>query len=180
MKVKSLSRGQLFVTPWTIAYQAPPSMGFSRQECWSGLPFPSPGDLPDLGIKPRSPTLQADALLSEPPGKCGSIQLSSLSLVRLFATPWTAVLQASLSITSSRSLLKLMSIKSVMPSNPLILCCPLLLPLLIFPSIRVFSNESVLCNRWPKDWSFSFSISPSNEYSGLISFRMDWLDLLFV
>ena len=88
--------------------------------------------------------------------------------------------QASLSITNSWSLLKLMSIESVIPSNHLILCCPLLLPLSIYPSIRVFSNESVLCIRQPKDWSFSFSIRPSNEYSGLISFRMDWLDLLAV
>ena len=97
--------------------------------------------------------------------------MRELSHVRLFATPWTAAHQASLSITNSRSLLKLMSIESVMPSNPLILCHPLLLPS-IFTSIRVFSNESVLPIRWPKDWSFSFSISPSNEYSGLISFRM--------
>ena len=94
--------------------------------------------------------------------------------------PWTAAHQASLSITSSWSLLKLMSIESVMPSNHLILCRSLLLPPLFFPSIRVFSSESVLCTRWPKYWSFSFSISPSNEYSGLISFRMDWLDLLAV
>ena len=95
-------------------------------------------------------------------------------------TPWTAAVhQASLSITNSRSLLKLMSIESVMPSNHLILCRPLLLPRSIFPSIRVFSNESVRI-RWPKYWSFSFRISPSNEYSGLISFRMDWLDLLAV
>ena len=94
------------------------------------------------------------------------------------ATPQTAAGQASLSITNSWSLLKLMSIKSVMPSNHLILCCPLLLPPSIFPSIRVFSNESVLRIRWPKYWSFSFSISSFNEYSGLISFRMDWLDLL--
>ena len=86
--------------------------------------------------------------------------------------------QASLSITNSQNLLKLMSIESVMPSKHL--CCPLLFPPLIFPSIRVFSNESVLCTRWPKYWSFSFNISPSNEYSGLISFRMDWLDLLAV
>ena len=93
-------------------------------------------------------------------------------------TPWTAAHQASLSITNSRSLLKLMSIESVMPSNHLILCHPLLLPPSVFPSIRVFSNESVLCIRWPKYWRYSFSISPSNEYSGLISFRMDWLDLL--
>ena len=94
--------------------------------------------------------------------------------------PWTAAHQASLSITSSRSLLKLMSIESVMPSNHLSLCCPLLLPPSIFPSNRVFSNESVLHIRWPKYWSFSFSISPSDEYSGLISFMMDWLDLLAV
>ena len=104
--------------------------------------------------------------------------VQSFSCVRLFATPWTAARQASLSITSSRSLLKLMSIESVMPSNHLILCCPLLFLPLIFPSIRVFSNELVLHIRWPKYWSFSFSISPSNEHSGLISFRMDWLDLL--
>ena len=94
-------------------------------------------------------------------------------------SPWTVACQASLSITYSQSLLKFMSIKLVMPFNHLILCRPLLPPS-IFPSIRVFSNESVLHVRWPKDWSFSFSISPSNEYSGLISFRMDWLDLLAV
>ena len=103
-----------------------------------------------------------------------------LSRVRLFVTPWTAALQASLSITNSRNLLKLMSIESVMPSNHLILYCPLLLLPSIFPSNRVFSNKSVLHIRWPKDWSFSFSISPSNDYSGLISFRIDWLDLLAV
>ena len=107
-----------------------------------------------------------------------SVQL--LSHVRLFATPWTAACQASLSITSSWNLLKLMSIELVMPSNHLILCCPLLLLPSIFPSIRVFSNESALPIRWPKDWSFSFNIIPSNEHSGLISFRMDWLDLLAV
>ena len=95
-------------------------------------------------------------------------------------TPWTAARQASLSITNSWSLLKLKSIESVMPSNYLILCCPLLLLPSIFPSIRVFANESVLRIQWPKYWSFSFNISPSNEYSGLISFRMDWLDLLAV
>ena len=103
-----------------------------------------------------------------------------LSRVRLFVTPWTAARQASLSITNSQSLLKLMPVESVMPSNHIILCRPLLLPPSIFPSIRVFSNESVLRIRWPKYWSFSFSISLSNEYSGLISFRMDWLDLLAV
>ena len=100
--------------------------------------------------------------------------------VRLFATSWTAARQASLYITNSCSLLKLMTVVSVMPSNHLILCRPLLLSPSIFPSIRVFSNESVLHIRWPKNWSFSFNISPSNEYSGLISFMMDWLDLLAV
>ena len=101
-----------------------------------------------------------------------------LSRVRFFETPWTAARQTSLSITNSCSLLKLMYIESVMPSNHLILCCPLALPHSSFPSIRVFMNESALCIRWPKKWSFSFNISLSNEYSGLISFRMDWLDLL--
>ena len=100
--------------------------------------------------------------------------VQSLSRVRLFVTPWTAACQASLSITNSRSLLKLMSIESVMPSSHLILCRPLLLPPSIFPSIRIFSNESVLRIRWPKYWSFSFNISPSSEYSGLISFRTNW------
>ena len=107
-----------------------------------------------------------------------SVQL--LSRVWLFVIPWTAADQVSLSITNSQSLLKLMSIKLVMPSSHLILCHPLLFLSLIFPSISVFSNESVLRIRWPKYWSFSFGISPSNEYSGLISFRMDWLDLLAV
>ena len=106
--------------------------------------------------------------------------VQSLSHVRLFVIPWTAACQASLSITSSRSLPKSMSIESVMPSNHLILCCPLLLLPLMFPSIRVFSNESALRMRWPKYWSFSFNISPSNEHPGQISFRMDWLDLLAV
>ena len=106
------------------------------------------------------------------------VQVQSFSHIRLFATPWTAVRPASLSITNSLSLLKLMSTDSVMLSSHLILCRPLLLPPSIFPSIRVFSHESVLRIRWPKYWSFSLNISPSNEYSGLISFRMDWLDLL--
>ena len=106
--------------------------------------------------------------------------VQSLSHVRLFATPWTAVRHASLSITNAPSLPKLISIESVMPSNHLILSRPLLLLPSIFPTIRVFSNESALHIRWPKYWSFSFSISSSNEYSGLISFRMDWLDLLVV
>ena len=111
--------------------------------------------------------------------RLSSVQL--LNHVQLFVTPWTGACWASLSITNSRSLLKLMSIESVMPSNPFILCQPLLLLPSIFPSIRVFPNEPVLCIRWPKYWSFfSFSNSPSNEYSGLISFRIDWLALLAV
>ena len=111
-------------------------------------------------------------------GVLSSVQ--SLSQVWLFVTPWTAARQASLSITNSQSLLKPMSIESVMPSNHLILCHRLLLPPSIFLSIRVFSNESVLHIRWPKYWSFRFSISPSSEYSGLISFRINWFDLLAV
>ena len=106
--------------------------------------------------------------------------VQSLSLVLLFVTPWTAARQASLSITNSQSLPKLMSIELGIPSNHLTLCCPLFLPPSIFTSNGVFSHESVLLIRWPKYWSFSFSLSPSNEYSGLISFRMDWLDLLVV
>ena len=115
-----------------------------------------------------------------PPSRNGLVAFQSLSHAQLFVTPWTAAHQASLSITNSQSLLKLMSIQSVMPSSHLILCRPLLLLPSVFPSIRVFSSESVLGIRWPKDWSFSFSIRPSSEYSGLISFRMDWLDLLAV
>ena len=106
--------------------------------------------------------------------------VQSLSRVQLFATPWIAAHQASLSITISQSSLRLTCINSVMPSSHLILCCPLLLLSSVFPNIKVFSNESVLCFRSPRYWSFSFSISPSNEYSGLISFRMNWLDLLAV
>ena len=164
-------------------------MEFSRQDYWNGLPFLSPGYLPNPGIEPGSPTLQADALPSEPPGNLpynnkGSLLAISLvqllSSVQLFVTPLTAARQASLSITNSQNLPELMSIESVTPSNHLILCHHLLLLPSIFPSIRVFSNESALHIRWPKYWSFSFNISPSNEYSGLFSFRMDWLDLLAV
>ena len=122
--------------------------------------------------------------MSGSPGRARSVKLfssvQSLSRVQLFAISWTAAHQASLSITKSWSLPTLMSIKSVMPSNHLILCHPLLLSPSIFPSIRVFSDESALCIRWPKYWSFSFSISPSDEHSGLISFIMNWLDLLAV
>ena len=120
-------------------------------------------------------SLKAKAIRERGKGVFSSVQL--LSRVRLFATPWTAARQASLSVTNSQSLLKLLSIESVVLSNHLILSCPRFLPPSIFPSIRVFSNESVPCIRWPKYWSFSFSISPSNEYSGLISFRIDWFDL---
>ena len=108
-----------------------------------------------------------------------SQSIQSLRYVQLFAIPWTATSQAFLSITNSQRLLKCMSFKTVTQSNNLIFCCPLLL-LAIFPSIRIFSNESALHIRWPKDWSFSFSINPSNEYSGLTSFRIDWFDLLAV
>ena len=119
------------------------------------------------------PIITIAALMGEP-------VVQSLSSVWLFVTPWTAACQATLSFTISWCLLKLMSIESVMPSNYFILCRPLLLLPSIFPSIRVFSNESVLCIRWPKYWSFTFTISPSNEYSGLISFRIDWFDHLAV
>ena len=114
------------------------------------------------------------------PSKLGISSVQSFSRVQLFATPWTVAHQASLSITNSQSLLKLTSIELMMPYNHLILCRPLLLLPSVIPSIRVFSNESVPLIRWPKCWSFSFSISPSNEYTRLISFRMDWLDLLAV
>ena len=113
-------------------------------------------------------------------GRSGSGIIQLFSRVQLFATAWTGAFYASLSITSSQNLLKLMFIESVMPSNHLILCHPLFLLPSIFPSIRAFANESTLRMRWPKYWSFSFSISPSNEYSGLISFMMDWLDFLAV
>ena len=147
----------------TAAPSAPLSLEFSRQEYWSGLPFPSPGDLSNPKIESWSPELQVDALLSEPPGTpVNSVQ--SLSCVQLFAAPWTAARQASLSITSSQSLLKPMSVELVMPSHHVILCHPLPLLPSIFPSIRVFSNESILHIRWPEFWSFSFNIRPSNEH----------------
>ena len=173
-------------TPWTTALQTPLSKGFSRQEYWKELPCPPPGDLPDTGIEfpslisPISYTgrwvLHQQYHLGSPYVIISSVQ--SLRGVRLSATPWTATCQASLSITNSQSWLNLMSTESVMSSNHLILCHPLLLPPSIFPSIRVFSNESVLPIRWPKYWSFSFSSSPSNEDSRMISIRMNWLYLL--
>ena len=133
-------------------------------------------DLPEPGIESGSLALQVDTLPAEPQVQFSSVPQSCPT----FETSWTAVCQASLSITNSQSSLKFTSIELVMPSNYLILCPPLIFLPSIFPRIRVFSNESVLRIRWPKYWSFSFSISPSNEYSGLISFKMDWLDLLAV
>ena len=126
----------------------------------------------------RKTSISASLTMLKPLSVFSSVQ--SLSCVRLFAIPWTAARYASLSIINSQSPPKLMSIESVMPSNHLILCRPLFLLPPIFSNIRVFSNESALCIRWPKYWSFSFSSSPSNEYSGLISFRIDWFDLLAV
>ena len=148
------SRVRLLATPWTAAYQAPPSMGFSRQEYWSGVPLSSPPHLSHFGSVAQScPTL---------------------------CDPMNRSMPASLSITNSQSSPRLTSIESVMPSSHLILCRPLLLLPPIPPSIRVFSNESTLHMRWSKYWSFSFSIIPSKEHPGLISFRMDsigpWLD----
>ena len=169
MNIFSTSFAIFFSFPRIIVSKATPELsGLTLNGVGSGSPL-------DSGLKPWKHL--AEVLISF------SVQFSSvqsLSRVRLFATPWTAAQQASLSITSSRSSPKPMSIKTVMLSNHLILCRPLLLLPSIFPSIRVFSNESALCMRWPKYWSFSFSISPSNEYPGLISFRMDWLDLLAV
>ena len=146
--------------------------GFSRQEYWSGLPCPPPGYLPNPRIEPGSPALQ---IISRWATKEALYICYQFSHSVVSDSSWTAAHQASLSITNSWSLLKLMSIESVVSSNHLILCHPLLFLPSIFPSIRVFSNESVVCIRWSKCWSFS--ISPSNEYSGLISYRMDWFDL---
>ena len=176
------------VTPWTVAHQAPLSTGFSRQEYWSGLPRPPPGDLPNQGSNPHLQASSIGRRILLPLSHHGSplyprisYQFSSIQLLsrdRLPAGPWTAAHQASQSITNFQSLLKLKSTELVMPSNHLVLCRLLLIPPSIFPSIKVFSNESVLHIRWPKYWKFSFSIRPSNEYSGLISFRMDWLHFL--
>ena len=188
----------------TVAHQAPLSTGFPRQQCWTGLLFPSPGDLPNPRIESISPAFAGGFFTTHPPGKprslirehkfflpggiccclwkinLGCINISSfqsLSHAQLFAAPWTAAHQASLSITNSQSLLKLIPIE-LMISNHLILCHPILPLLSIFPRISVYSNESALHIRWAKYWSFSFIISPSSKYSRLISLWIDWLDLL--
>ena len=163
-------------------------MGFPRQEYWSDLPFPFPGDLSNPEIEPVSLALEGRFFTTEPseePYILDMFQFVSVSLFQslmcpTLCNPMDCHMPVSLSITNSQSLLKLMSTESVMPSNHLIFCHPLLLPPSIFPRIRVFSKESVLWIRMPKYWGFNFSISPSNEHPGLISFRMDWLDLLIV
>ena len=162
-------------------------MGFPRQEYWSDLPFPFPGDLSNPEIEPVSLALEGRFFTTEPseePYILDMFQFVSVQFISVthlcptLCNPMDCHMPVSLSITNSQSLLKLMSIESVMPPNHLILYCPLPFPPSIFPRIRVFSKESALCLRWPNYWSFSFSISPSNEHSGLISFRMDWLDIL--
>ena len=141
----------------------------SYDPCSGGLPMSFPGS---QGYQTMTSSLKWRLLLQ--------VVVQSISPVQLFVTPWTAACQASLSITNSQSLFRFMSTESLMPSNHLVLCRPLLLMPSIFPSISVFSNESALFIRWPKYWNFSFNISPANGYSGLISFRIDWLDLLAV
>ena len=158
-----------------LACQDPLSIEF-RQEYWNGLPFPSPEDLHKPGIEPRSPALRADSLPSEQ-----SVQFSSVTqLCPTLCDPMNRSKPGLHVHHNSQRLPKLMSIESLMPSNHLILCHPFLLLPSIFPSIRVFSSESALHTRWPKYWSFSFNINPSKEHRELISFRMDWLDLLAV
>ena len=164
------------MTPWTIAHQSLISMEFSRQEYWSGLPFPSPRDQPRdqtwvSYIASRFFTILVWAL-----NLMIVVVVQSPSFVQLFVSPWTAAHQTSLSITISWSLPKFMSIESVMPANHFILCGPLLFLSSIFPSIRIFSSELAVCIRCPNYWSFSFGISPSNEYSGLIPLR--WMGLI--
>ena len=166
-----------FVILWTVAHQAPLSMEFPRQEYRSRLPFASPGDLPHQGIRPRSPAL-AGRFFNTKPTSWLSAQFSC-SVVFDSLRPYESQhARPPCPSPTPGVYLKLMSIESVMPSSYLILCRPLFLLPPIPPSIRVFSSESTLRMRWPKYWSFSFSISPSNEHPGLISFRMDWLDLL--
>ena len=189
--MKSLSRVWHFVTPWMVACQAPLSTGFSRQEYWSVLLFPSPEDLSNTGNEPHSPALQADSLPSEPPGNQGiwnhfsSVQ--SLSRVRLFATPWITACQASMSITNAQSLLKLMPIESEMPSNHLILCCPLLSCLQSFPASGSFQMSQFFASGGQSiGVSASASVLPMNiqhwfplEWTGLISSQSKGLSKVF-
>ena len=159
----------------TNAAPAPPPQPSLENVSWRSQGIPRCPGLPAL--LRLSPQVSGNQLPDHPRGFSSA---QSLSRIRLFVTPWAAARQASLSITNSRSPPKPMSIELMMPSNHVILCCPLFLLPSIFPSIRVFSNESALHIRWPKDWSFSFNVSPSKEHPGLISFRMNWLDLLAV
>ena len=162
-----------FATAWTVAHQAPLSMGFYREEPWNGLPCPPSGDLSDPGIEPTSlmvPALAGGFFTTIKTRMCCCLVAKQCPTL---VTPLTAAHQASFSVIISQSLPKFISNESVMPSNRLILCCPLHLLPSIFPSIRVFSNESTVHIRWPKYGSFSFSISPFKEYSVLISFKID-------
>ena len=170
---------KLCPTLLTVAHQAPLSVGFPRQEHWRGLPFPFPGDLPNSGIELTSPALAGGFFTTEPLGKLLSLRSVqfSRSVVSDFLQPHESQHARPPCPSPTPGVY---SIESVMPSSHLILCCPLLLLPPIPPSIRVFSNESTLHIRWPQYGSFSFSISPSNEHPGLISFRMEWLHLLAV
>ena len=164
------------MTPWTVAHQSLMAMEFSRQEYWSGLPFPSPRDQPRdqtwvSCFASRFFTISGWAL-----NLMIVVVVQSPSFVQLFVPPWTTAHQASLSLSISWTLPKFMSVESVMPANHLILGGPLLLLSSVFPSIRIFSNELAVCIRCPNYWSFSFGISPSNEYSGLIPLKlMGWI-----
>ena len=175
--MKSLSHVRLLATPWTVAYQAPPYMGFSRQVYWNGLSLPSPKCC--LGVvqygNPASTRRSPSIAHADNVGICCCCSITqSCPTLR---DPMDCTCQASQSFTISWSLLKLTSIESVILFNHLIFCCPLPLLPSVFPSIRVFSSDLALQIKWPKFWSFSFSISPSNEYSGLVSFRTDWYNL---
>ena len=173
----------LFETLWTIAHKSLLSPGFSRQEYWSGLPCLPPEDLPNPGIEPTSvmsPALEVDSLPLAPPGNYCSIQFSHSLMSNSLRPHGLQHTRPPCPSPTPGACSDFMSIELVIPSTHLILCCPLLLLLSIFPSIRVFSNESVLCITWPKYWSLCISISPSTEYLGLISFRMDCFYFLAV
>ena len=183
MSLPTLSNVWLCVTPWTVACHVPLSMECSKQQNWSGLPFPTPGDLPDSGIEhtsPMSPALAGRFFTTEPPGKTkkdlSSVQFSCSVVSNSFRSHESHHARPRCpSPTPGSAQTHVHCVGDA--SNHLILCCPFILLPSTFPSIRVFSNESVLRIRWPKYWSFSCSINPSNEHSGLISFRMDLLDL---